>query len=232
MNILAYKDRIADAATLMNVLLKKAAGQEDIYTELEASLHAYVKHDYEEALSCGLLMQECIESFFKSMPFCIYIYYSYIADILYESRSFEDSIEYRKMAIEVLKNLEYAIEACYAYSYIKYGLACYYDKLSEGYNAYNHDDELNYAIEAEKIIEHRNLKGDVIGQMYIMMAEIYRFEHRDLELAIKYYEKAHSRMPSDNEATKDIAKIIKKLKRLFKKGEAHTRTITNGRNLQ
>lgn len=208
MHILAYKDSLDESAYILDVILKKIAGQRNIYTELEASIYAYRNDDMKEAISCGILMKECIESIFKTQPFCKYIYYSYLADILFFSRNFEASLEYRKMAIDMLKSMHFGIEACYAYSYIKHALACYYIKIFDGFHAYDHVDELNYAIEADQIIRHRNLDGSIVGQLYIMMADIYCYEHNDLESALEYYEMAYSRIPSDNEASKIIREKI------------------------
>lgn len=213
MNILAYKDNIVDSAYLLNVIIKKLVCQENVYTELEASIDAYRKDDLEEAFSCGILMNECIESIFKTTPFCKYIYYTYIADILYLSKDFKASLEYRKMAIDMLKSMSVGIEACYAYSYIKHSLACYYIKVSEGFHAYDYEDELNYALKADKIIQQRNLQGAIIGQLYIMMAEIYCYEHNDLESALEYYKKSVLRISSNKEVSEKLRKMIKNIEK-------------------
>ena len=215
MHILAYKDDIVESAYLLDVIIKKIARQENIYTEMEASIDAYRKDDLEEAFSCGILMKECIESLFKTQPFCKYIYYTYIADILYFSKDFKASLEYRKIAIDMLKSMSVGIEACYAYSLIKHSLATYCIKVSEGFHTHDHKDELNYALKADQIIKHRNLNGSIIGQLYIMMAEIYCNEHKDLETALDYYKKSYSRILSNTKDSERLRKMIENIEKQF-----------------
>lgn len=213
MNILAYKGEIANATFLLDVLLKRIVQQEDLYTELEASLDAYRNRDWEEALSCGLMMRECIESMFISLPFGRYIFYSYISDLFFEKEDYENSLEFRRKAIDILKCLPYAIEACYAYSYMRYALSSYFQKLEDDFYKYTYDIELDYALQAEEIINHRRLEFRMMTQLFIMIAEIYRYSRKNKECALEYYEKSISNAKSCNriDHVDEVRKFIEEM---------------------